>query len=268
MRLTGKLLICITVVCLGVIYAAEVTLKNGDKISGKVVSEDMKQITIVQPSGIEAKIPKTEVASVNYQATGTSTSPQAAQPVAAPAAARGAATHDGFFLRFLLGGGSMQFSESPVSNGTIKMGGAGAFFGFHIGFAAVENFILMASLNGYAASELRPELNGQQSTSTVNLSTSSYGAGFTYYVMPLNLYFSADFGAARDQITASGTKYDMEWGFGVNGQIGKEWWVSDNWGLGAAIFIHYSTMKDKTSSLYTPTITNLIVGVAFSATYN
>lgn len=241
--------------------AAEVTLKGGKKINGKVISEDATQITISETAGAETKIIKSEVASVNYQDTGSIEDPKV----------KGATMHDGFFLRMLGGYGAVQFSETPVlsnGTGTIKMSGPAGFFGFHLGYAITENLILLLALNGFAATELRPELNGQAATSTVAFGISNYGAGLSYYIMPINFYLSADVGTAKDQITVSGTKYDSEAGLGVNVQIGKEWWVSDNWGLGAAIFVHYSSMKDKSTSSIKPDITNTVFGLAFSATYN
>ena len=241
------------------LFSAEVTLKTGKKVTGKLVSEDATQITIAETQGAETKILKTEVTSVDYA------------EAADIAKAKGIHKHDGFFLRMLGGYGQMNFEESPVltnGTGTMKMKGPAGFFGFHIGGAIFENFILLASLNGYAGTQLTPELNGVAATTTVDLGVSSYGLGFSYYIMPINLYLSADVGGAEDEITVSGVKFQSEAGLGVNVQIGKEWWVSDNWGLGVALFGHYSKMKDKSTTSIKPDIINMVFGIAFSATYN
>lgn len=63
--------------------------------------------------------------------------------------------HDGFYLRFLLGAGSLSFSESPVftnGTGTLSASGPAGFFAFHLGFALTENVILYGAMNGYSAS--------------------------------------------------------------------------------------------------------------------
>ena len=74
---------------------------------------------------------------------------------------------------------------------------------------------------------------------------------------------------------------------GASFAVGKEWWVSDHWGLGVVGYLSYgefTTVKFTTTELYTNKLTGaklnnyvylpsanidyLILGVAFSATYN
>lgn len=47
--------------------------------------------------------------------------------------------------------------------------------------------------------------------------------------------------------------------------VGKEWWVSDNWGLGVAANFMVGSMKDKD---YDTRWTGLSTSILFSATYN
>ena len=58
-------------------------------------------------------------------------------------------------------------------------------------------------------------------------------------------------------------KGESEYGIGFNAMVGKEWWVGEDWGIGATGYLSYGTMKDKDY-----TINYFYVGVLFSATYN
>jgi len=49
--------------------------------------------------------------------------------------------------------------------------------------------------------------------------------------------------------------------------VGKEWWVSNRWGLGVAIFGSFSQSKDKGDGVEY-TIKNRAFGVLFSATFD
>jgi hypothetical protein len=60
--------------------------------------------------------------------------------------------------------------------------------------------------------------------------------------------------------------YESDWGGGISLMIGKEWWVSDNWGLGIAGQLFGGSAKDKDDEdLQFDTFS---VNLCFSATYN
>ena len=56
---------------------------------------------------------------------------------------------------------------------------------------------------------------------------------------------------------------NMGWGATVSG--GKEWWTSDNWGLGAAGRLTYAQSREETTGCL---FRGYSLTVAFSATYN
>ena len=62
------------------------------------------------------------------------------------------------------------------------------------------------------------------------------------------------------------------WGFSLS--LGKEWWVSENWGLGLAGFVYHSrTTGEDISFDYETyqrpyTVDNTVIGIMFSATYH
>jgi hypothetical protein len=53
----------------------------------------------------------------------------------------------------------------------------------------------------------------------------------------------------------------------MNLMVGKEWWVSTNWGLGVAGQIMYMSIKDK-EIIEEKDMTFASFGVLFTATYN
>jgi hypothetical protein len=56
---------------------------------------------------------------------------------------------------------------------------------------------------------------------------------------------------------------NLDWGAALSG--GKEWWTSDNWGLGAAgRFVFVQSRESTTDCLYR----GYSFSVAFTATYN
>jgi hypothetical protein len=99
------------------------------------------------------------------------------------------------------------------------------------------------------------------------------GPGVAYYLEPLNLYFSGTL--AFSQVTtsrsssSSGSSNDStdvtDMGIGGAFMVGKEWWVSHDWGLGVSGLLHLASMKMK----YVDTrMTATAVSILFSATYN
>ena len=72
----------------------------------------------------------------------------------------------------------------------------------------------------------------------------AFGAGATYYVMPLNAYVSASLGtgsfSGTDQMEGGSKR-----GFAMDVTAGKEWWTTDDWGVGAAGSYSYCSAKDK-----------------------
>ena len=60
--------------------------------------------------------------------------------------------------------------------------------------------------------------------------------------------------------------YQSDTGVGFQGMVGKEWWVSANWGLGLAGELFVASMKDKTDP--NTSWTSSAFSLVFSATYN
>ena len=174
--------------------------------------------------------------------------------------------HLGFFLRLDIGVGYLHSStESRTASGV------SAPLGFAIGGAVTENLIIAAEGWGSATSPSVTS-NGQTvNTGAAGLAVGAFGLNITYYLMPANIYFSV-----TPAITAlglsgnlNGGKFgdvDSRGGFGLKLAVGKEWWVSDHWGLGLAVEFIFSSNKETGTN--PPTWTTLGGGLTFSATYN
>jgi hypothetical protein len=94
------------------------------------------------------------------------------------------------------------------------------------------------------------------------------GPAVTYYLMPINMYATAAAGLGVVIVTHEDDEDDdasSDGGFGLNVDIGKEWWVNANWGLGVAGRFWYTSAKDEEAD--DAEFECIGGGVLFSATY-
>jgi hypothetical protein len=169
--------------------------------------------------------------------------------------------HFGFLIRPDIGAGYLSTSMGD----TTQSGGAG-MFGIIVGGAVAENLILGGHLydgvigNPNAVSPSGPTSNTQATMVGV-------GPNLTYYFMPVNMYASATVAFTRMNLTIGNFTGDSAWGLGTRLSLGKEWWVSDHWGLGLAGHFSYSGNKSDTTDT-AQMISTWGAGLSFSATYN
>ena len=189
----------------------------------------------------------------------------------------GAEAHEGFFLRLTLGLGwhawKKQMPEMPPEDSGLPMGGGeasasgvGLSLGFAIGYVVAPNLALHITATGHAMGEPTLTLNDMDiENKGSSLLASLLGIGGTYYLMPMNVYVSASFGLGGMQfvpkkgIDPLNTKAGFAWEL----MAGKEWWVADDWGLGAALqFAMVNTPdEEKRSAAFA-------INALLSATYN
>jgi len=180
--------------------------------------------------------------------------------------------HDGFFMRGLVGFavGGMQ---GDVASGPLRMSGVGLSESFAFGGAIRENVILFGeysieALPSGSVSGSGKNPDTQKSTATVL----TFAPGIAYYFEPRNLYLSGSFGLAfsmaEERLNGGGVtniQHDSNGGLGGNLTAGKEWWVSANWGLGAALRASFARTPDKTTG---SAWLGYFAAALFSATYN
>jgi hypothetical protein len=175
--------------------------------------------------------------------------------------------HDGFFMRFLLGFGPGNLAFD-LSGSEMKFSSTGTLFHFQIGKEIMPNLALFGDLGGFSLTD--PEVSWQGSTITVqdvSISSVGFGAGLTYYFMPLNAYVSGSVLIAQASFDFDGNEGESERGPGFMFAIGKEWWVGQKWTLGVSAFVEGARLKDQPDAGgHKAPISTQIVGLAFSAT--
>ncbi len=189
-----------------------------------------------------------------------------AQPEPRPA---GFHTHDGFFLRFVIGPGYLRLASQSSAN-DLQASGLGLGDGFSIGGSIVENLQLSWDVTLFMG---EPSVTGKgrsPGSTGAFFGLMQQGPGLTYFFMPHNIYISGSAGLGLVMLTErrdgqADVDHNMNIGWGATLMGGKEWWTSDNWGLGASgRFTIVQSREKATDSLF------LGIGFAlyFSATYN
>jgi hypothetical protein len=175
--------------------------------------------------------------------------------------------HKGFFLRLDAEPGYL--SSSATQAGTsATISGWGGGIGIGIGGALTEDLILFGHIYDVVASNPSVSSGGSSvGTSNTSLGIVGYGVGLCYYVMPANVYLSGTLAIAVLTAESNGNRSNSQAGPGGRLAIGKEWWVSDHWGLGAAAQLSFGFNKDNANA-GAPTWTTWAPSLAFSATFN
>ena len=178
-------------------------------------------------------------------------------------------THSGVYVHLHLGGGFTSIHGSDGSGGDLKISGGGPSFTVAVGGAVAPNLAVFGTLFFTDASQPRVTSNGYSlGQGDGDAFLGGFGAGVVYYFMPVNLYLSGAIAGVQFEADDSDgkTTYQSNVGLGFQGMLGKEFWVSDHWGLGAAFeFIGASSMKDKNDA--TISWSGAAFNLLFSATY-
>lgn len=183
-------------------------------------------------------------------------------------------THDGFFLNLALGFGYQGFTyDANKAIYDMEAKGVSTEFDLKLGGCIATNTLLHATILGVTNnSEIEYKAKGGKklgSSSEESENLSMLGIGLTYY-LPENIFISGSVGFAQFNLQDNSDEdKDIEGatekGLGVQIAAGKEWWVSDNWGLGLSVAFTYGAAEDKDdlgdASAYG-------VNVMFSATFN
>jgi hypothetical protein len=175
----------------------------------------------------------------------------------------------------MLGGG---YRTASASSGTeeLTITGTGPAFTLAIGGALVDNVILFAQLTLATASEpeIRSSTLGTMTLNNADADLFGLGGGLAYYVVPVNMYISGALLLSQLQLSEQGntdnTADVTDNGLGLDLTVGKEWWVSSNWGLGLAAQLFFARMPDAGNNATGAQVQwNAVAATfAFSATYN
>lgn len=173
--------------------------------------------------------------------------------------------HDGFYLRFFLGLG---YTSMELEDADLTVSGAGGAFGIAAGVAVSENFIIFAEIFDDIAVNPEVEMGGSSlDTEDVSAGVVAIGLGAAYYIQPSNMYVSGTLSMGQLTVQQDGEEVgESEFGPGLSLMVGKEWWVSDNWGLGLALQLYAGSMKDNSDD--GPTWRTTAAAIVGSATFN
>jgi hypothetical protein len=152
---------------------------------------------------------------------------------AADAASAGRHTHDGVYVGARLGVGWLSV-DSTYSD--FSFSGWGRPFALSLGYAVARSLVVFGEFY-----QLQVRHPSDPYDYLVDLELVGVGPGLTYYVPGINAF--ASFSASVSQVSYRnrdpldfryGTNTTSNWGVTGRLTLGKEWWVSSNWGLGLA----------------------------------
>ena len=72
----------------------------------------------------------------------------------------------------------------------------------------------------------------------------AFGAGLTYYFMPVNIYISGSAGAGKLSLDSPSGDSESDQGLVGELTVGKEWWVGGGWGLGLSGSFGFHSIPD------------------------
>jgi hypothetical protein len=163
-----------------------------------------------------------------------------------------------------IGGSSASLQDS---NPDVELSGGAGFFSFDLGGSLTDNLALHGRLAAHSIFEPTVTVGGDErgDLNDTTLSFSMLAIGLTYY-FPINLYITGVLGLASARLDVDGREYDSDVGLGVGVDVGYEWEVGGDWGIGVAGRLElYSVGADDDSD--NDTIGAGALGVLFSATY-
>lgn len=176
----------------------------------------------------------------------------------------GVYSHDGVLVRLRFG--PAYGSVSGEKNASrLEIRGPGLLLDVAVGGAITQNIALHGSfvLHG----QIDPSISMFSASDNMNNNLFGLVGGISYYILPWNIFVSAEAGFARMALEDSGGQTIAGTSPGFLGQtsIGKEWWISSNWGLGISGVFNVGILPGKGDD---PLFTWFGGSLALSATYN
>jgi hypothetical protein len=143
--------------------------------------------------------------------------------------------HDGgFFFRVAPGGGYTRTAITERGDRFALKGTSGSI-DFAIGAVVKKNLAVHVTLGAWGLIDPKAESNGMEEVaSNASMTMVLIGGGFTYYLGPSNVYLTASGGAAKLRLELEGESNESNTGIAFDAGVGKEWWVSDRWGIGVS----------------------------------
>lgn len=184
-------------------------------------------------------------------------------------------THDGFFLSIALGMGYQDitladagWAEGAHHMTALTMTELATDLDVKIGGRIANNLLLHMTLTGATPTETVFDYDGNEYRANMSL----LGLGATYY-FGANFLATASLGLSQFKVnenvatfnaTVNNTDENSQTGFGLQLGFGKEWWVSENWGIGAttALLYGFADSENNTEN------SSLSISLRLTATWN
>jgi hypothetical protein len=155
----------------------------------------------------------------------------------------GAQTHDGFFLRLNVGVGAVLLGNSSGGQDA-SINGFGEVVGIAAGGAVVRDLVLYGELIVHRSETPTVTINGEKLTgSGLQAATGCLGLGAAYY-FGRNMYVSGTVGVSSMNRELPDDHGSTDWGPAVSALVGKEWWISANGAVGAALRGYVGRMSE------------------------
>lgn len=182
-----------------------------------------------------------------------------------PSVRWGAYRHDGFMARLALGVGWGVANFEPRVGEDYEIYGSAGSLSLDIGGAIAPALTLHGRLATTVLVDpsFRWNDGARVDAADNSLVTGLIGAGLTYYLMPVNLYFTGALGLTNVVFeNARDVNTETELGLALNLDVGKEWWLASDLGLGVAGRLWVSRISENNRKISFP-----IFSVLLSATY-
>jgi hypothetical protein len=169
--------------------------------------------------------------------------------------------HQGLFTRLVLGVGGVT-ADDQLNDSTLT-GGAG-LFSLDVGGSVAPSLALHGRLSYNSMFEPSETSNNGDylgDLEDTSLTFTLLGLGLTYY-LPSNLYLTGVVGFSRARFDFYGEEFATLNGIGFSGDVGYEWPLGGDWGLGVAGRLEGHSVRDDEGTLSTASL-----GVLLSLTY-
>jgi hypothetical protein len=176
---------------------------------------------------------------------------------------------DGLFVR--LSGGAGYGLVSVDESEKLELYGITTEFNIAVGAIIKPNLILHGTLWGWSPIHTEARFASNTLGGSHDVEVVAFGPGATYYFMPANLYLSFSIGFAtldaKVEAPDGSILRDSARGFALDFTVGKEWWKSDNWGVGVAGDFGYLNIENSLPGAK-EVWTGGQLGLRLTATYN
>jgi hypothetical protein len=162
------------------------------------------------------------------------------------------------------GGGGTSISNDIDE---LEFSGSQGEFTFAIGGVVTENLAIHGTLFGFSMVDPTVEFNGTElGEANGSMTMSAVGAGVTWWAMPANFYLSGSVGFGTLTADPDGSSAaSSDTGFAMELALGKEWFVSDSWGLGIGGGLSFHSIPDGDLP---ENWSGVSLSLRFTATYN